>query len=97
MSAFDFAETYANLFCIQAEVSAILDRYREPRDMDAPEFWDDVKRGALADWRAGHIPIWHRNPDGTHVLTGFEDDHPAERPPSARAQHAINQDQENQK
>ena len=95
---FDFAETYANLFCIQAEVVAILDRHREPRDTSSPTFWEEVQRQAIADWRAGHIPIWQRTPTGAYVLAGFEDDQPStERPPSARAQHAINQDQENQK
>lgn len=68
----DAAEAYAELFCIQAEVQAILDRHRPPRDMEAPEFWPDAKRRALADWRAGRIPRWHRAGDGTQTFLGFE-------------------------
>ncbi|MFI7191433.1 hypothetical protein ACIBQ0_17000 [Nocardia nova] len=68
------AETYANLFCIGAEVSAILDRYRTPRDLSAPEAWNEIRRKAIEDCHAGAVPIWRRNPDGTQVFFGMEND-----------------------
>lgn len=67
------AEAYADLFCINAEVSAILERYREPRDVTAGS-WPDVRRQALEDWRAGRVPIWRREPDGTQIYFGLEND-----------------------
>ena len=76
---FDFAETYADLFCIQAEVTAILDRHREPRDMNVPGFWGEVQRQALADWHAGHIPIWRRTSTGAYTFAGFEDEQQTNR------------------
>lgn len=67
-------EIQADLFCIAAEVSAILDRHRPPRDTSDPAYWATVKRQALADWREGRVPIWRRNPDGTQLFFGFEND-----------------------
>lgn len=67
-------EAVADIFCITAEVSAILDRHRPPRDLDDPEFWADTKRKAMADWHAGLVPIWWRNPDDTWVFLGYEND-----------------------
>jgi hypothetical protein len=66
-------DLHADLFCIGAEVSAILDRHRDPIPGDA-EYLTRAKSQALADWHAGRIPIWRRNPDGTQVFFGLECD-----------------------
>jgi hypothetical protein len=67
-------EAHANLFCTAAEVREILNRYRKPVAIEAPEYWAAAKRKAYEDWHAGRIPIWRRNPDGTQVFFGYEND-----------------------
>lgn len=68
-------EAYADVFCISAEVRAILDRHRAPRDLDDPEFWRSVKQKALADWHSGRVPIWRQtHDDGKQVFFGYEND-----------------------
>ena len=70
----DADEAYAELFCINAEVQAILDRHREPRDLADPQYWRGVKQKALADWRTGLVPIWRGTPEGTQIFLGYEND-----------------------
>lgn len=68
----DFGEAYADLFCINAEVQAIVDRHREPRDVTDPAYWNGVKQKAIADWRAGLVPIWRRTAKGKQLFLGYE-------------------------
>lgn len=71
----DVGEMYADLFCISAEVQEILDRHRKPRDLDDPAYWNTAKQRALADWKAGRVPIWRRiDDDGKQVFFGYEND-----------------------
>lgn len=81
----DINELIADLFCLQAEVKDILDRHREPFDLSDPEYWKRVKRQAMADWRAGRVPIWRETHEEKWVFLGYEND-----PVACRRRDAFN-------